>query len=77
MPIKELCRKTGIRSATCHRWKSKHGGLEASDSRRVLGLEAENAKLERMDMEPALDNAATGPDRKNTAGLAQKREPVR
>ena len=38
--------------------KSKYGGMEASDLRRVKDLEAENAKLKRMYAELALDNAA-------------------
>jgi putative transposase len=58
MPIKELCRKAGISSATYYQWKSKYGGLDASDLRRVKELEAENAKLKRMYAELALDNAA-------------------
>ena len=58
MPIKELCRKAGISSATYYQWKSKYGGLEASDLRRVKELEAENAKLKRMYAELALDNIA-------------------
>ena len=58
MPIKELCRKAGISSATYYQWKSKYGGLEASDLRRVKELEAENAKLKRMYAELALENAA-------------------
>ncbi len=40
------------------KWKSKYGGLEASELRRVKDLEAENARLKRMYAELALDNAA-------------------
>lgn len=58
VPVKDLCRQTGISSATCYQWKSKYGGMEASDLRRVRELEAENAKLKRMYAELALDNAA-------------------
>lgn len=58
MPIKELCRRAGISSATYYQWKSKYGGLDASDLRRVKELEAENAKLKRMYAELALDSAA-------------------
>ena len=58
MPVKDLCRKAGISSATYYQRKSKYGGLEASDLRRVKELEAENAKLKRMYAELALDNAA-------------------
>jgi putative transposase len=58
MSIQELCRKAGISLATYYQWKSKYGGLEASDLKRVKELEAENAKLKRMYAELALDNAA-------------------
>jgi putative transposase len=58
VPVKDLCRQTGISSATYYQWKSKYGGMEASDLRRVRELEAENAKLKRMYAELALDVAA-------------------
>jgi putative transposase len=58
VPIKDLCRQAGISPATYYLWKSKYGGMEASDLKRVKELEAENAKLKRMYAELALDNAA-------------------
>lgn len=58
LPVKDLCRQAGISTATYYQWKSKYGGLEASELRRVKELEAENAKLKRMYAELALDNAA-------------------
>ncbi len=58
VPSKDLCRQVGISTATYYQWKSKYGGMEASDLRRVKELEAENAKLKRMYAELALDNAA-------------------
>ena len=58
VPIKDLCRQAGISTATYYQWKSKYGGMEASDLRRVKDLEAENAKLKRMYAELALDIAA-------------------
>ena len=58
LPVKDLCRQAGISVATYYQWKSKYGGLEASELRRVKDLEAENAKLKRMYAELALDNAA-------------------
>ena len=58
VPIKALCRQAGISTATYYQWKSKYGGMEASDLRRVKELEAENAKLKRMYAEQALDIAA-------------------
>ena len=58
MKVKELCRKHGIADATYYKWKSKYGGMEASDLKRVKELEAENAKLKRMYADLALENTA-------------------
>ena len=58
VPVKDLCRQAGISVATYYQWKSKYGGLEASELRRVKDLEAENARLKRMYAELALDNTA-------------------
>ena len=41
-PVKDLCRRHGISPATYYKWKSKYGGMEASDLKRVKELEAEN-----------------------------------
>ena len=58
MPIKELCRKHGISDATYYKWKSKYGGLSASELKRIKELESENAKLKRMYADLALENSA-------------------
>lgn len=58
VPIKDICRLAGIRSATYYQWKSKYGDMEASDLKRVKELEAENSQLKRMYAELALDNVA-------------------
>jgi len=58
VPIKDICRQAGISVPTYYQWKSKYGGMEASDLKRVKELEAENARLKRMYAELALDNAA-------------------
>jgi putative transposase len=59
VPVKDLCRQTGISSATYYQWKSKYGGMEASDLRRVRELEAENAKLVARSDPALLLNAAS------------------
>lgn len=56
--VGELCRRHGISSATYYKWKSKYGGMEASDLRRVKELEAENNRLKRMYADLALENTA-------------------
>jgi len=58
VPVKDVCRQAVISTAAYYQWKSKYGGMEASDLKRVKELEAENAKLKRMYAELALDNAA-------------------
>jgi|TARA_Y100001934_G_C12252421_1_gene725768 putative transposase len=58
MKVSDVCRKHGISDATYYKWKSKYGGMEASDLKRNRELEAENAQLKRMYAELALDNAA-------------------
>lgn len=56
--VKDLCRKHGISDATYYNWKSKYGGMEASDLKRMKELEAESSKLKRMYAELALENRA-------------------
>ena len=58
VPVAELCRKHGMSDATFYNWKSKYGGLEVSEAKRLRALEAENAKLKRLLAEAMLDNAA-------------------
>ena len=54
----ELCRKYGVSDATIYNWKSKYGGLEVSEARRLKELESENAKLKRLLADAMLDKAA-------------------
>jgi putative transposase len=56
IPTKELCREHGISAGTFYNWKSKYGGMEISDVKRMKELEEENAKLKRMYANLALDN---------------------
>lgn len=58
MLVKDLCRQAGISQATYYQWKSKYGGMDASDLKRVKDLEAENARLKRLYADLALENAA-------------------
>ena len=58
MKAADLCRKHGIGEATFYNWKSKYGGLEVSEARRLRSLEGENAKLKKLLAEAHLDNAA-------------------
>ena len=54
----ELCRKHGISDATYYNWKSKYGGMEASDLKRMKELEGELSQYKRMYAELARENDA-------------------
>ena len=56
--VQDLCRQHGISEATYYKWKSKYGGMEASDIKRLREVEAENSKLKRMFADLALENRA-------------------
>jgi putative transposase len=56
VPARELCRKHGISEQTFYRWKSKYGGIDVSDVRRLKQLESENTKLKRILAEQMLVN---------------------
>lgn len=56
VPVKELVRKYGIAEGTYYRWKSKFGGMEVSEAKRLKALEAENRKLKVMVADLMLDN---------------------
>ena len=58
MKVQNLCHKHGISDAAYHNWKSKYGGREASDLKTDRELGMENTKLNRMNEELALENAA-------------------
>ncbi len=51
----ELCRKHGISDATFCKWRSRYGGMEVSEAKRLKALEEENAKLKRLLAESMLD----------------------
>ena len=56
--VGETCRKYGISQPTYYAWRSKYGGLEVSQLRRMKELEAEHAKLKRMYAELAIEHHA-------------------
>lgn len=55
MPVKGICRKAAISEPTYYVWKSKYGGMEASDLKRTKGLEAELFWLKRMYADLAME----------------------
>ena len=51
----DLCRQHGISAATLYAWRSKYGGLDVDEARRLKQLEEENSKLKRIVADQALD----------------------
>ena len=54
-PASELCRNYGISDATFYKWRSRFGGMEVSEAKRLKSLEEENAKLKRLLAESMMD----------------------
>jgi putative transposase len=53
----DVCRRHGISEATFYKYKSKYGGLQVSDAKRLRALEVENAQLKKLLAESLLANA--------------------
>ena len=58
LPANEVIRKHAISSAAFYRWKSKYGGMEVAEAKRLKQLEAENAKLKRLLADTLLEKSA-------------------
>jgi len=58
IPVKELCRKHGFSDASFYNWRSKYGGMELSDIKRLKALELENSRLKKLLAETMLDKEA-------------------
>ena len=56
--VKDICRAHGISDATYYNWKSKYGGMQASDLKRMKDLEHELSQFKRMYADMALENRA-------------------
>jgi putative transposase len=57
-PVADLARTHGITATTFYRWKSKYGGLQLSEARRLRQLEDENRRLKHLVADLTLDNHA-------------------
>jgi len=56
MAVKDLCRRHGFSEASYYLWRSRFGGMEVSDVKRLKALEAENARLKKLLAESMLEN---------------------
>ena len=54
----DICRELGIAEQTFYRWRSKYGGMDVSEAKRLRSLEDENGRLKRMLADQMLENAA-------------------
>ena len=57
LAVAEICRRHGISDATFYTWRSKYGGLEVSEAKRLKALEEENRELKKLLAEQMLDAA--------------------
>ena len=53
--VPDLCRKLGVSQHTVYRWRSKYGGMEVSDARKLKALEEENRRLKHIVADLTLD----------------------
>lgn len=53
--VDDLCRRLGISTGTFYNWRSKYGGLEVNEAKRLRELESENNKLKRLLAEKVLE----------------------
>ena len=58
MPVVQLCRKHGFSDASFYKWRTKFGGMDISEARRLRELEGENSKLKKLLAEAHLDMEA-------------------
>ena len=56
LPVKELCRRHGFSEASYYLWRSKFGGMNVSEAKRLKELEAENARLKKLLAEQIFEN---------------------
>jgi len=59
LAIKELCRRHGFSEASYYLWRSKFGGMNVSDAKRLRELETENTRLKKLLAESMLENEVT------------------
>jgi putative transposase len=58
LPVAELCRRHGFSEASYYLWRSKFGGMNVSDAKRLKELEAESSRLKKLLAEALLENVA-------------------
>ena len=46
--VSEVAREIGVSEATLYQWKSKYGGMDVNEARRLRELEEENRRLKHL-----------------------------
>lgn len=46
--VAEVCREHGVGESTYYKWKSRYGGMDVNEARRLRSMEDENARLKRL-----------------------------
>ncbi len=59
LPVTERCRQHGFSEASYYLWRSKFGGMNVPDAKRLKELEAENSRLKKLLAESMLENEVT------------------
>ena len=59
LSVKELCRRHGFSEASFYLWRSKYGGLNVSEAKRLKALEQENTRLKKLLAEALLEQEVT------------------
>lgn len=59
VPVKDLCRRHNFSEASYYLWRSKYGGMDVSDAKRLKALETENARLKKLLAEALLEQEVT------------------
>ena len=54
--VRDVCRRVGVTEQSFYRWRSKYGGMNVSEAKRLRELEQENGRLKRMVADLMLDN---------------------
>ncbi len=56
IPVADVLRDHGISAATFYKWRSKYGGLEASELKRIKELEQQLAEFKAIVADLTLEN---------------------
>lgn len=56
--VDDICRRMGVSTGTFYNWRSKFGGMEVNEAKRLRELESENTKLKKLLAEKLLENEA-------------------